>query len=65
MTMSQKPQSTRAHVDNESRKIDTIDDIYEAAWLHVAAHNPAFASLEDASEDIYSIADGKPFHPEA
>ena len=36
-----------------------IDD--EREWLRAAAHNPAFAFLHDAEEDIYTIADGKPF----
>ena len=34
----------------------------EADWLRAAAHNPAFESLNDPEEDIYSLADGKPFH---
>ena len=40
------------------------EDIDEATWLYSAARNSAFASLHDASEDIYSIADGKPFDAE-
>jgi hypothetical protein len=34
----------------------------EAAWLCAAATNPAFAFLADAAEDVYTLADGKPFH---
>ena len=41
------------------------EDIDEATWLYSASHNPAFASLHDASEDIYTIQDGKPFDAEA
>ncbi|MBN2551096.1 MAG: hypothetical protein JXB15_18180 [Anaerolineales bacterium] len=33
----------------------------EREWLYAAARNPAFASLRDAEEDIYSLSDGKPF----
>jgi hypothetical protein len=41
------------------------EDIDEATWLYAASRNPAFASLHDASEDIYTIQDGKPFDAEA
>ena len=37
-------------------------EISEKEWLYAAAMNPAFDSLKDASEDIYSLADGRPFH---
>ena len=33
----------------------------EFAWLHAAAKSEAFAFLADEGEDIYSLADGKPF----
>jgi hypothetical protein len=33
----------------------------EAAWAKAAATSPAFDFLEDAAEDIYTVADGKPF----
>ncbi len=36
----------------------------ETEWLHSAAGNPAFADLAAVEEDIYSPADGKPFHDE-
>ena len=36
--------------------------ISEKEWLYAAAMNPAFDSLKDPAEDIYSIADGRPFH---
>jgi hypothetical protein len=35
----------------------------EAEWLQAAACNPAFAFLKEPEEDIYSVTDGKPFHP--
>ena len=37
----------------------------EMEWLRAAARNPAFADLADVEEDIYSLADGKPFHDQA
>lgn len=36
----------------------------EDVWLYGAAHNPAFAFLKEAAEDIYSINDGKPYRDE-
>lgn len=42
-----------------------IEDIDEAMWLYAAARNPAFASLHDSAEDIYSPDDGKPFDAQA
>jgi hypothetical protein len=37
-------------------------DIAETAWTKTAATSPAFDFLKDAAEDIYTSADGKPFH---
>jgi hypothetical protein len=37
----------------------------ETEWLQAAASNPVFAELFKPEEDIYSLADGKPFHDEA
>ena len=37
----------------------------ETQWHQAAAHNPAFAFLNDPAEGIYSLMDGKPFHVEA
>lgn len=33
----------------------------EAAWQRAASRSSAFAFLEDASEDVYSLKDGRPF----
>ncbi len=33
----------------------------ETEWLHAAARNPAFESLADPEEDVYSPDDGEPF----
>ena len=38
------------------------DDIHEGEWLDAASANPAFDSLKDTEEDIYTDADGKPFN---
>lgn len=40
------------------------DEWDETEWLQAAARNPAFAFLRDSEEDIYSLADGEPFHDE-
>lgn len=33
----------------------------EREWLQAASRNPAFDFLNDPAEDIYTLADGKPF----
>ncbi len=38
------------------------EDIPEDEWLQAASKNPVFSFLEDPEEDIYSLADGRPFH---
>lgn len=37
-------------------------DIDEMEWLRAAAANPAFEFLKDPEEDIYTLADGRPFY---
>ena len=37
-------------------------DIDEAEWLRAAASNPAFDFLKNPREDIYTLADGRPFN---
>jgi hypothetical protein len=37
----------------------------ETEWLHAAAHNQAFAYLSEPEEDLYTLADGEPFHDQA
>jgi hypothetical protein len=37
-------------------------EIDEKVWLQVAATNPAFEFLKEPEEDIYTLADGRPFH---
>jgi len=36
-------------------------DIDEPEWLRAATTNPAFDFLKEPEEDIYTLADGKPF----
>ena len=37
------------------------EEISESEWLHAAAINPAFDFLKEPEEDIYTLADGRPF----
>ena len=38
-------------------------DISDEQWLVMLSRNPAFASLYDEEEDIYTIEDGEPYVP--
>jgi hypothetical protein len=55
--------------DTDARKVRVIvlfaesDDVSEQDWRKAAAQNSAFDFLNDAAEDIYTPADGKPFIP--
>jgi len=40
-------------------------DIDEREWLRAAMANPAFDFLREPAEDVYTIADGKPFNDPA
>ena len=40
------------------------DEWDETEWLRASVRNPAFDFLSDPEEDIYSLADGEPFHDE-
>jgi len=40
------------------------DEWNETEWLQAAARNLAFAFLSEPEEDIYTLADGEPFHDE-
>jgi hypothetical protein len=42
--------------------VPEAEEIPEAAWAKAASASPAFDFLKDAAEDVYSAADGKPFH---
>jgi len=37
------------------------EDIDELEWLRAAMVNPAFDFLKDPEEDVYTLADGRPF----
>lgn len=37
-------------------------EISEQEWLHAAAVNQAFDFLKEPEEDIYTLADGRPFN---
>lgn len=37
-------------------------ELDEREWLRAARANPAFDFLNAPEEDIYSLADGRPFH---
>lgn len=40
------------------------EEITESEWLSAAASNPAFSTLHDAAEDLYTLNDGEPFRDE-
>ena len=40
------------------------EEIDEQEWLRAVAANPAFDFLKEPEEDIYTLADGKPFSAE-
>ena len=40
-------------------------DIDEMEWLRAASANPAFDFLKEPGEDIYTLADERPFYDQA
>jgi hypothetical protein len=42
--------------------VPEAEDISEAVWTEAVSASPAFAFLKDVAEDVYTLADGKPFH---
>jgi len=40
---------------------EEYDEISESEWLRAAATNAAFDFLKEPEEDIYTLADGRPF----
>ena len=42
--------------------VPDAEDVSEATWTKAVSANPAFDFLKDAAEDVYTVADGKPFH---
>ena len=45
--------------------LPTGEERGETEWVRACASSPAFDFLNDQREDIYSLADGEPFHGEA
>jgi len=43
---------------------EEAEEISESAWTKAASASPAFDFLKNATEDIYTESDGKPFHDE-
>jgi hypothetical protein len=41
-----------------------VDEWDEDEWLRASVRNPAFDFLKEPEEDLYSLADGKPFNDE-
>jgi len=48
--------------EKTARAGDGQSNIDEQEWLRAAAANPAFDFLKEPGEDIYTLADGEPFH---
>jgi len=52
----------------ELKRLEAIETLLETAtqeeneWLKIAVQNPAFDSLKDSKEDVYTLKDGKPFY---
>jgi len=52
----------------ELKRFEAIEALLKKAtqeeneWLKIAVQNPAFDSLKDSREDIYTLKDGKPFY---
>jgi hypothetical protein len=42
--------------------VPEAQDILEEAWTKAVSASPAFDFLKDAAEEVYTAADGKPFH---
>ena len=42
--------------------LQEYSELDEKEWLKAAMHNPVFGFLKEREEDIYTPADGKPFH---
>lgn len=56
------PKIRKAHVSKAERNLVYNEaEISETEWLKAAATNPAFDFLSDPEEDIYTLANGKPF----
>jgi hypothetical protein len=43
---------------------EVSEEITESEWLYAASTNRAFEFLQEPEEDIYTMADGRPFDDE-
>jgi hypothetical protein len=41
---------------------DSTEEEEEISYMNSISNNPAFESLNDSAEDIYSLKDGEPFN---
>ena len=41
-----------------------VEELKEDEWLYAATLSPAFDSLRDPEEDIYTLTDGEPYRDE-
>ena len=46
----------------EQEDDEEVADIDEMEWLRAASANPSFDFLKEPEEDIYTLADGRPFY---
>ncbi|MGO9203964.1 MAG: hypothetical protein ACLQM8_25875 [Limisphaerales bacterium] len=42
--------------------VPEAEDMPEEAWTKTVSASPVFDFLKDEAEDVYTAADGKPFH---
>ena len=42
--------------------VPAADDLSEESWTKAMSASPAFDFLRDEAEDVYTAADGRPFH---
>ncbi|BDA68721.1 hypothetical protein RIVM261_018510 [Rivularia sp. IAM M-261] len=69
IVIEQEGKATAAIITyDDLKRLETLEAIVlkkakleELEWLKAALQNPAFDFLRDPEEDIYTLADGKPF----
>ncbi len=55
------------HFSKKSARVVVLikdEDIMEKEWLHLAMKGNAYNFLDDPSEDLYTMEDGKPYNKE-
>ncbi len=50
---------------DDEDELHELHELDEQAWLRAAAVGGGFDFLNDPAEDVYTPADGKPFHDDA